>query len=67
MSDIEVELRKGETVDKALKRLKKRMDRNDVLRKARERRHHITPSEKKKELKKRLKFQDYLRNKYRDL
>ena len=48
-----VSLKKGESVDKALKRLKKKLDREGTLREARTRRNH-----EKASIKKRRKAQD---------
>jgi small subunit ribosomal protein S21 len=45
---VEVRLKKGESVDKALRRLKKKLDREGVLREARTRRCHEKPSVKKR-------------------
>ena len=45
---VEVRLKKGESVDKALRRLKKKLDREGVLREARLRRSHEKPSQKKR-------------------
>lgn len=45
---VEVRLKKGESVDKALRRLKKKLDREGVLREARQRRSHEKPSERKR-------------------
>ena len=42
----EVKVRKGETVDKALRRLKKKLDREGLMREIRARRHFEKPSEK---------------------
>jgi small subunit ribosomal protein S21 len=44
----EVKLKKGESVDKALRRLKKKLDREGTLRDARQRRNHEKPSERKR-------------------
>jgi small subunit ribosomal protein S21 len=44
----EVRLKKGESVDKALRRLKKKLDREGTLREARVRRNYEKPSEKKR-------------------
>jgi len=44
----EVRLKKGESVDKALRRLKKKLDREGTLREARTRRNYEKPSEKKR-------------------
>lgn len=42
----EVKVRKGETIDKALRRLKKKLDREGLMREIRARRHFEKPSEK---------------------
>jgi small subunit ribosomal protein S21 len=44
----EVRLKKGESVDKALRRLKKKLDREGTLREARLRRSHEKPSERRR-------------------
>jgi len=44
----EVKVRKGETIDKALRRLKKKLDREGIMREIRARRHFEKPSEKKR-------------------
>lgn len=67
MSQVEVSIRKGETVEKALRRLKKRLDREQVIIQAREKRYFRKPSAKKQEKKKKLKFQDMLRRRYADM
>ena len=44
----EVKVRKGEPVDKALRRLKKKLDKEGVMREIRAHRHYEKPSERKK-------------------
>jgi small subunit ribosomal protein S21 len=44
----EVRLKKGESIDKALRRLKKKLDREGTLREARIRRNYETATEKKR-------------------
>jgi small subunit ribosomal protein S21 len=44
----EVRLKKGESVDKALRRLKKKLDREGTLREVRARRNYEKPSEKRR-------------------
>jgi len=44
----EVKVRKGETIDKAIRRLKKKLDREGVLRELRARRHYEKPSEQRR-------------------
>lgn len=50
----EVQTKKGEPIDKALRRLKKKLDREGVLRELRNRRHYEKPSEIKRREEKRL-------------
>ncbi len=44
----EIRLKKGESIDKALRRLKKKLDREGTLREARNRRTFENPVEKKR-------------------
>lgn len=44
----EVKLRKGEPVEKALRRLKKKLDKEGVMREMRSHRHYEKPSERKR-------------------
>lgn len=44
----EVKLKKGESVDKALRRLKKKLDREGTLREARARRNFEKPSDRRR-------------------
>lgn len=44
----EVKVRKGEPVDKALRRLKKKLDKEGVMREMRAHRHFEKPSEKRR-------------------
>ena len=60
---IEVKLKKGERVDKALRRLKKRMSREGIMEDVRSRRYYVKPSQKKQIKQKEQKFKNYLRNK----
>ena len=46
----EVKLKKGEPIDRALRRLKKKLDREGTLRDIRARRHYEKPSEEKRRL-----------------
>ena len=41
---VEIRLKRGESVDKALRRLKKKLDREGTLRDARARRSYVKPS-----------------------
>lgn len=64
---VEVKTRKGETVDKLLRRLKKKLDREEILIQAKDKRYFKKPSELKKLKGKALKFQDKLRRRYADM
>jgi len=44
----EVKTRRGESIDRALRRLKKKMDKEGTLKDIRNRRHYEKPSEKKR-------------------
>jgi small subunit ribosomal protein S21 len=44
----EVKIRKGESVDKALRRLKKKLDKEGIMRTIRAHRHYEKPSEKRR-------------------
>jgi small subunit ribosomal protein S21 len=58
---VTVQIRKGETIDKALRRLKKRLDREGVIREVRDRRYFEKPCAKRRRKKKTAKFANYLR------
>ncbi len=45
---IEVRMKKGEQIDRALRRLKKKLDKEGVLKEIRNRRHFEKPSEKRR-------------------
>jgi len=57
---IQVNVRKDESVDRALKKLKNVLDRNDILREVRNRRYFEKPSAKKRRKMKEAKFKAYL-------
>ena len=63
MSGLQVKIKKGEHIDKALKRLKKKMLREKIIEEVRNRRYFEKPSQKKQKRIKEQKFQNYLRNK----
>ena len=58
--------RTDEPIDKALKRLKKQLDRDDVLRECRRRRYFTKPSAVKRQKMKEAKFKAYLKSRYED-
>ena len=64
---IDVIIKKGESVDKALRRLKKKLDRENILRDSRKRRSFEKPSDKKRQRNKLLKFNNMLRLRYENM
>ena len=64
---IEIKLRKNEPVERALRRLKKRMDREGIIKEIRAKKHYEKPSEKKRRKMKVAKFSQYLRSKEENL
>jgi small subunit ribosomal protein S21 len=63
----EIKLKKGEPVEKALRRLKKRIDREGTLREVRNHRHFEKPSEKKRRKMKVARFSAMLSARYADM
>jgi len=61
---IEVKIRKGEPMDRAIRRLKKKLDREGVIRDVRAKRYHEKPSEVKRRKNKVAAFNNMLRNRY---
>ena len=59
----EIKLRKGESVDRGLRRLKIKMEREGTMEELKERRYHKKPSEIRKERMKKAKFEAYLQAK----
>jgi small subunit ribosomal protein S21 len=58
---VDVNIRKGESVERALRRLKKRLDREGVIRDARNKRYFEKPSEVRRRKKKVAAFNNMLR------
>jgi small subunit ribosomal protein S21 len=63
----EIKLKKGEVVDKVLRRLKKKIDREGTLKVVRNRRHFEKPSEKRRRKEKVARFSAMLSARYADL
>ena len=61
---IEVKIRKGEPVDRALRRLKKKLDREGVIKDVRGNRYFEKPSVSKRRRNKIAKFNNMLRHKW---
>jgi small subunit ribosomal protein S21 len=62
----EVKLKRGEPVEKALRRLKKRMDREQTLQRVRQRRRFEKPSAIRRRKEKAARFAAMLRARYAD-
>lgn len=61
---VEVKIRKGEPMEKALRRLKKKLDREGVIRDVRTKRYFEKPSEIRRRKKKVAAFNNMLRQRY---
>ncbi len=61
---VEVRIRKGETMEKALRRLKKKLDREGIIRDVRANRYFEKPSEVKRRKNKVSAFSNMLRQRY---
>ena len=61
---VEIKMRRGEPVEKALRRLKRKLDREGVIRDVRSKRYFEKPSEIKRRKKKVAAFTDMLRRRY---
>ncbi len=61
---IEIKLRKGEPIDRAIRRLKKRLDREGTIRDVRDKRYYSKRSDKKREARKVAAFSQMLRTRY---
>ena len=58
----QVNLKKGENVDKALKRLRKKVDREDTLKELRDRKYFKKPSKKRYEHERRRNYNQRIRS-----
>jgi small subunit ribosomal protein S21 len=63
----EIRLKKGEPVEKALRRLKKKVDREGTLKEVRSHRHYEKPSERRRRKMKVARFNAMLSARYADL
>ncbi len=61
---VDVKIRKGETIDKALRRLRKKLDREGILDAARKKRYFEKPCEERRRKEKVSKFTNMLRLRY---
>lgn len=58
---VEIRIRKGEPIDRALRRLKKKLDRENVIKDVRAKRYYEKPCQARRRKEKVLAFNDYLR------
>lgn len=63
---VEVKLKKGEPVDKALRRFKKKLDREQTMQQVREHRRFEKPSAKRRRKAKAARFEAMLRARHAD-
>jgi len=63
----EIKLRKSEPVERALRRLKKKVEREGTLQSARARRHFEKPSERRRRKEKAARFSAMLSARYADM
>jgi small subunit ribosomal protein S21 len=63
----EIRIKKGEPIEKALRRLKKRLDREGTLRTVRTHRHYEKPSEMRRRKEKVARFTAMLKARYADM
>jgi small subunit ribosomal protein S21 len=63
----EIKLKKGESVDKALRRLKKKLDREGTMMTLRNRRRYEKPSEQRRRKEKAARFTAMLKARYADM
>jgi len=64
---IEVKVRKGEPMERALRRLKKRLDREGIIHQIRANRYFVKPAQVKRKKKKELDFNNMLRVRYSNM
>jgi len=63
----EIRLKRGEPVDRALRRMKKKLDREGTLKTVRANRHFEKPSERRRRKEKAARFSAMLTARYADL
>ena len=61
---IEIKIRKNEPVDRALRRLKKKLDRENIIKDVRAKRYYEKPCERRRRKDKVAAFTQMLRNRY---
>ncbi len=61
---VEIKIRKGETMDKAIRRLKKKLERENIIKDVRAKRYFEKPTEVRRRKKKVQAFNNMLRQRY---
>lgn len=64
---VEIKIRKGESMDKAIRRMKKKLDRENILRDIRAKRYFEKPCEERRRKKKVQAFNNMLRQRYENM
>lgn len=64
---VEIKIRKGESMDKALRRIKKKLDRENIIRDVRAKRYFEKPCEERRRKKKVQAFNNMLRQRYENM
>ncbi|HIV04765.1 MAG TPA: 30S ribosomal protein S21 [Candidatus Spyradosoma merdigallinarum] len=64
---VEIKIRKGESMDKAIRRMKKKLDRENILRDVRAKRYFEKPCEERRRKKKVQAFNNMLRQRYENM
>ena len=64
---VEIKIRKGESMDKALRRMKKKLDRENIIRDVRAKRYFEKPCEERRRKKKVQAFNNMLRQRYENM
>ncbi|MBE6401562.1 MAG: 30S ribosomal protein S21 [Opitutales bacterium] len=64
---VEIKIRKGESMDKAIRRMKKKLDRENIIRDVRAKRYFEKPCEERRRKKKVQAFNNMLRQRYENM
>jgi small subunit ribosomal protein S21 len=63
---IEIKIRKNEPIDRAIRRMKKKLERENIIKGTRAKRYFEKPCEKRRRREKVMKFTDMLRRRHAD-
>lgn len=64
---VEIKIHKGESMDKAIRRMKKKLDRENIIRDVRAKRYFEKPCEERRRKKKVQAFNNMLRQRYENM